>query len=247
MNLYRPPRCASSLEWSPWRKADISLDSRSGGGWSKKGVALTRNDNARKEAAYSIGPISHIFASRRTCMPRRSPLAALPRCRSRFSSPPLARHEDEPLDAPGASLGDERLRPSPVVPDQGHVAQVQALQELGHEPDLTTQRQVGVGAHGPAMAAERQGWDHALVVLMQVCDHVTPQRAVYGQPVQEYHDRAASPGVFVLYGPRRQSHIGHGVPPSFAIPTDGSSARSERLPSRLLPALPGQRVQGGPS
>jgi len=107
-------------------------------------------------------------------MPRRSPLAALPRCRSRFSSPPLARHEDEPLDAPGASLGDERLRPSPVVPDQGHVAQVQALQELGHEPDLAAKRQVGVGTHRPAMAAERQGRNHATIFRAQVRNDVTP-------------------------------------------------------------------------
>src|SRR5215216_3650234 len=87
----------------------------------------------------------------------------------------LARDEHESSDPLRASLGDEQLRPAPVVAHERHVAEVQALQELGHQPDHRAKREVGVGAHRPAMPTERQGRQDASVVRAQAGDDVAPQ------------------------------------------------------------------------
>ena len=93
------------------------------------------------------------------------------------------------------------------------------------------QREVGVGAHRPAMSAKRQGQNHAAVVRTQVGDHVVPQRPVHRQPVQEYDDRAAPPVSSYLIVPADSSTSGMAHLPCLLIPPDRSNPRPLRMPS----------------
>ena len=62
-----------------------------------------------------------------------------------------------PSDAGGA-VADEQLDecPAGVVADEGDVVQVEAVDELCHQPRHPRQRQVGVGVHAATVRAERQ-------------------------------------------------------------------------------------------
>jgi hypothetical protein len=92
------------------------------------------------------------------------------------------------------------LRPAPVVPDQGNSAQVQLLQELRHQPDHPAEREVGVGFHQTAMSAKRQRGYHAAVIVAQLGDHVAPQRAVHGDPVEQDEHGAVPTRVLIHDG-----------------------------------------------
>jgi hypothetical protein len=97
-------------------------------------------------------------------------------------------------------VGGGGLEPARVVADQGHLAQVQRLQELGFQHRDAAWGRVGVGPHGPPVAAQRQRRHHT-VVLAQLADDVAPEQAVHRQSVQQHHDGPVAAGVLVFDGP----------------------------------------------
>lgn len=124
----------------------------------------------------------------------------------------LAGAEHETGHPLGPSLGDQELRATPVVAHEGHVAEVEALEELGDEGDQRADGEVGVRAHGRAVAAERQRGDDAPGGAAQGGHHVAPEGLVHRHTVQEDDDGAVAPGVLVLDDPRAQLDLGHCLP-----------------------------------
>jgi hypothetical protein len=122
----------------------------------------------------------------------------------------LARREHEPVDQVGA-LDRGHLRATPVVGHEGHVAELEPLDQLGDQAGLPHQRQVGTGGHGRAVGAEGQGRHDAPVVGAQVVDDVPPHRTVHEQPVDGDDDGPRAPGVDVVDGAGGQLDRGHGA------------------------------------
>jgi hypothetical protein len=109
-------------------------------GWSE-GV-----ENQHGETG-SLNPACHGRRPSNRAQGRREGSSRTPRTRRAPAFPPARRSPRRPATAP----------PAPVVADQGRLAQVQPLQELGHEPGLSADREVGVGSHRSAMPAQREG------------------------------------------------------------------------------------------
>jgi hypothetical protein len=113
----------------------------------------------------------------------------------------LAGRDDESPDSPPGSSGGEQQQRALVVADEGHVTQVETLQQLLDEPDDPARREVGVRAHRAAMPSQRQGRHDAAVVVAKLTHHVPPQRGVHDQPVQQDDDGPAAARVLVLDRP----------------------------------------------
>ena len=125
----------------------------------------------------------------------------------------VAGGENDPADAGGA-VADEQLDESAagVVADEGHVAQVEALEKLADEPRDPAQRQVCVGVHRVAVCPQWQRRCHAPVIDGEVGDHVVPEGGVHQEPVQQHERRAVAAGVLVVDRPRGQFDLVHRLP-----------------------------------
>jgi hypothetical protein len=102
---------------------------------------------------------------------------------------------------------DERA--AGVVADDGDVAQVETVEELGDEPRDPAQRQVCVGVHRVAVCPQRQRRHHAPVIDGEVGDHVIPEGGVHQEPVQQHEGRASAAGVLVVDRPGGQLDLVH--------------------------------------
>jgi len=79
--------------------------------------------------------------------------------------------------------------------DEGDVIEVQGLQQVGDDLDLTTQGQVGTGPHRAPVPAERQhGADVGEPDGQHRQDEV-PLRVVHEQAMEQHHGRAATADV----------------------------------------------------
>jgi hypothetical protein len=107
-------------------------------------------------------------------------------------------------------LGGGDLEEARVVSHQGHVAQVQGLQELGLQTRYAAWREIGVRSHGIPVTAEGQRRHDAAVVTAQLADDVAPQRAVHRESVKQDEEGAVAARILILDDSRRQLGLRHG-------------------------------------
>ena len=108
-------------------------------------------------------------------------------------------------------VGQQELRPAPVVEDERHVREVQRLQQLPHQSRHTAVRHQVRPRHRTAMTAQRQCRRDAPDVRGHPRDHAVPEAARHGDPVQEHQDRAVAARVGILDLTGRQARCGHRV------------------------------------
>ena len=106
-----------------------------------------------------------------------------------------------------------QLRSAPVDRHEDHVVEVEALDELREEIGERVQRQVGVGIHRAAMAAEREHRYDAPAARRDALHHLVPQGGVHDETAGEHDDASGAAGVFVIDRSARQLHRLHGRPP----------------------------------
>jgi hypothetical protein len=111
----------------------------------------------------------------------------------------MARRTHDPSDRRGV-VAYEQLDEGAagIVADKRDVVEVEAIEELGHEPGGPAQGKVCVAAHRVAMRAERLCRGDAAVVGRELGDHVVPEGGVHHQAVQEHDRRSFATGVPVL-------------------------------------------------
>lgn len=149
--------------------------------------------------------------------------------------------QDQPGEPFGVSRGDA-LGPAAVVLHQGHVPQVQPVEELHDEFGHRVGGERDVGAHRDAVGAVRQGRREHPVAGAQAGDHLAPDGGVVDESVEQDDDGSGAAGVLVADGACGELDIGHvrtvrrrrRSPPPCARPRGGW---------RRSPPWPGSRVR----
>jgi hypothetical protein len=113
---------------------------------------------------------------------------------------------------------DERDGDVDVVLYDGDVAQVEPVEQLGDQPGVTVQGEVGVGLHRIPVRPQWQRRYDAAVAVAQLGHDVPPQRRVHTESVQQHQDGTVATGVVVLDGSGGQLDLRHAA---LSTPGDG--------------------------
>ena len=79
--------------------------------------------------------------------------------------------------------GDQALRRGPVVEGEGRALQAELLQELGEQPRLAGEGEIGFGFHREAVPAQWEGRQDAAVLRGEVRDDLLPLPSVHEDSV----------------------------------------------------------------
>ena len=109
-----------------------------------------------------------------------------------------------------------------------HVAELERLEEVGHDPRHSEQRQVGLAVESDRVPAERHVEGDAAVAARKLGHDLPPQVAVHGGAVDEHHRRTAA-ALAVLERAGRHLH-GAALAERLAHGHAGKCANEVRVP-----------------
>ena len=120
----------------------------------------------------------------------------------------LAGQQHQAADPLVEPVGGEEQPTAPVGVDQGDVAQVERLEQLGQQVDQPAQGEVRTRPHRHPVRPERQHRAQVAEACGKQGQHAVPLGVVHQQPVQQ-HDRRPAAGLVVLHDALAQLDLLH--------------------------------------